>query len=286
MIYDLTDTLRENMSCYSKSHRKIAEYILGNFDSAAFMTASVLADNAGVSESTVIRFATALGYKGYPELQDALLKTAHNRMTAKQRMHVTRSRINPTDVLTSVLSSDMDKIRLTLENADTVAFEAVIDSLMAANSIYILGVRSSSALSEFLGFYLNLFFRNVHIVSTSSVSEVFEQVIHIDKGDVFVGISFPRYSRRTVKAMKFAGARGAKVIAITDCELSPLCEFSDNKLFAQSDMTAFVDSLVAPLSLVNAIVAAVAIRKNDAMTGVLQELEDIWDENNVYDNKD
>ncbi len=281
----LTDFLRNEMQSFSKSHRMLAEYILSNYDKAAFMTAAKLGKVVNVSESTVIRFANMLGYDGYPELQEALLKTAHNKMTVAQRLQVTKDRIGDSDVLTGVLQADMDKIRVTLDKTDSKTFQAVVDCILQAEHIYIIGVRSSSSLAEFLGFYLNLMFDNVKIVGTSGVSEVYEQVLHIKKEDVIICSSYPRYSNRTIKAMKFAGLRGARVIALTDDKSSPLCACADYSLFAKSDMTSFVDSLVAPLSLVNAIIAALAIRKEKDLTHVLQELEDIWDENQVYDEK-
>lgn len=283
MTGNLIDVLKARMQSFSKSHKLLAEYILNHYDKAAFMTAAKLGQTVDVSESTVIRFAGMLGYDGYPELQDALLKTAHNKMTVGQRLQVTKARIGGSDVLSGVLQADMDKIRMTLEKTDSQMFQRVIDCILSAAHIYIIGVRSSSALAEFLGFYLNLMFDNVKTVGTSGVTEVYEQVLHIQKEDVIICISYPRYSNRTIKAMRFAGRRGAKVIALTDDKTSPLCDCADYSLFAKSDMTSFVDSLVAPLSLINAIIAAIAIRKENDLTSVLQELEDIWDENQVYD---
>lgn len=280
---NLIDILQKQMCSFSKSHKRLATYIVNNYDKAAFMTASRLGQAVNVSESTVIRFAGMLGYDGYPELQDALLKTAHNKMTVGQRLQVTKNRIGSSDVLAGVLQADMDKIRLTLEKTDSFMFDKVIDCILRAEHIYIMGVRSSSALAEFLGFYLNLMFDNVKTVGTSGVTEVYEQVLHIKKEDVIICISYPRYSNRTIKAMRFAGLRGANVIAITDDKTSPLCACANYSLFAKSDMTSFVDSLVAPLSLINAIIAAIAIKKENDLTNVLQELEDIWDENQVYD---
>lgn len=280
---DLIRILKDRKSTLSKSHRMIADYILNNYEKAAFMTASKLGDAVGVSESTVIRFALLLGYEGYPQLQDALIKTAHNKMTIVQRMEVTKSRIGENDVLSSVLQSDMDKIRLTLEKLDINTFNTVVEEILKAKYIYIIGIRSASALAEFMGFYFNLIFNNIRVVHNVSVNEVFEQVIHIEPGDLLIGISFPRYSNRTIKAIKYANARGAKTVAITDSKMSPLCEYANYSLFAKSDMNAFVDSLVAPLSLINAVIAAVAIQKEKEITGVLQDLEDIWNENEVYD---
>ena len=283
MAGDLLDTLAYKKSEFSKGHKKIADYLLDNYDKAAFMTAGKLAKAAEVSEPTVVRFASALGYKKYTNFQDALLKTAHNRMTVVQRMEISKNRIGNTEVLKKVLLSDMEKIRLPLENIDAETFGEVVDDIIKARRIYILGVRSSSALAEFLGFYFNLLFDDVRIVGNTNVSAIYEQVFHIGKGDILIAISYPRYSKRTVKAIKFANSRGAEVVALTDSSMSPLCRYAKYSLFADSDITSIVDSLVAPLSLVNSLIAAVSIKKEKDLTSVLQELEDIWDENEVYD---
>ena len=255
-------------------------------DKAAFMTAARLGSVVGISESTVIRFAITLGFEGYPELQDALMKAAHNKMTVVQRMEVTKSHIGTSAVLKNVLQSDMETIRLTLENLDTQTFDAVVESIISARRIYIVGVRSSSALAEFLGFYFNLMFDNVNVVGSDGVSEVAEQIFHITQNDIIIGISYPRYSNRTLKALKFAKNKNATVIALTDSSSSPLCDYATYSLFAKSNITAFTDSLVAPLSLVNALISAVAIKKEQDLTSALAELEQIWDENKVYDKKD
>ena len=285
-MQDFMQFLEERKSKLSKSHRLIADYMLNNYDKAAFMTAARLGSVVGISESTVIRFAITLGFDGYPELQDALMKAAHNKMTAVQRMEVTKSRIGTSTVLKNVLHSDMETIRMTLENIDTETFDCVVDSIINAKRIYIVGVRSSSALAEFRGFYFNLMFNSVRVVGTSGVSEVAEQVFHICEDDVLIGISYPRYSNRTLKALKYASGKKATVVAITDSSSSPLCAYAKYSLFAKSSMTAFTDSLVAPLSLVNALVSAVAIKKEQDLTSALAELEQIWDENEVYDKKD
>ncbi|PWM43245.1 MAG: N-acetylmannosamine kinase [Clostridiales bacterium] len=278
--------LEDRKKNLSKSHRLIADYMLKNYDKAAFMTAARLGSVVGISESTVIRFAITLGFEGYPELQDALMKAAHNKMTVVQRMEVTKSHIGTSAVLKNVLQSDMETIRLTLENLDTQTFDAVVESIISARRIYIVGVRSSSALAEFLGFYFNLMFDNVNVVGSDGVSEVAEQIFHITQNDIIIGISYPRYSNRTLKALKFAKNKNATVIALTDSSSSPLCDYATYSLFAKSNITAFTDSLVAPLSLVNALISAVAIKKEQDLTSALAELEQIWDENKVYDKKD
>lgn len=283
MRSDLLIRIKEMMPGFSKGQRLIARFILEQYDKAAFMTAFKLGSSVGISESTVVRFAVELGYEGYPELQKALQELIRNRLTSVQRMEITTSRIGNTHVLNSVLMSDIDKIRLTLENQDKDAFEAVVDRLVEARSIYILGIRSSFALASFLSFYFNLIFENVRLVNASGVSETFEQIMRVGKGDVMFGISFPRYSRRTNKALSFAKERGASVIALTDSKLSPLAKYADHLLLARSEMASFVDSLVAPLSLINALIVAVGMKKKEDVSQIFSGLERIWEEFEVYE---
>lgn len=286
MSKDLLITIEENMSTFSKGQKIIAKYILEQFDKAAFMTASKLGNTVGISESTVVRFAMRLGYAGYPELQDALQSLIRNRLTAVQRIEVTTSRLGNSDVLSSVLMSDIEKIKMTLENIDRIEFEAVINSIINAKKIYILGVRSSSALASFLGFYFNLIFDNVRLVHTTSVSEIFEQILRVKEDDVVIGISFPRYSKRTINALKYAKNCNSTVIAITDSISAPVAQYATHILTAKSDMVSFVDSLVAPLSLINALIVALALRKKDDVANIFTKLENIWDEYNVYEKID
>ena len=237
----------------------------------------------GVSESTVVRFAAELGYDGYPDMQKSLQKMIRNRLTSVQRIEVTNDRLGDQDLLSMVLQSDIDKIRMTLEELDRESFERAVDAIVSAKKIYIIGVRSSAAIATFLHFYFNLIFENVCLVSANTASEVFESLLRVGPGDVVVGVSFPRYSSRTVQAMNFARDRGATTVAITDSEASPLAPISHYTLKARSDMASFVDSLVAPLSLVNALLVAVSQRKNDDLAHTFQTLEDIWDEYGVYE---
>ena len=260
---DLMNRIQSNLPEFSKGQRLIARYIAEHYDKAAFMTASRLGATVGVSESTVVRFATELGYDGYPHLQKTLQEMIRNRLTAVQRMEVTNDRMGNRDVLQTVLSADVEKIRMTLDEIDREAFQGAVDALTGARRIYIVGVRSSSALASFLGFYFNLLFENVTLVHTNSVSEIFEQVLRIGPGDVLFGVSFPRYSKRTLSAMQYARDRGARVIALTDSHLSPLARVADHLLLARSDMASFVDSLVAPLSVVNALIVAVGMSRRD-----------------------
>lgn len=280
---DLITKIQSELPGFSKGQKQIARFILEHYDKAAFMTASRLGVTVGVSESTVVRFATELGYDGYPHLQRALQEMIRNKLTSVQRMEVAGDRMGGRDVLQTVLHADTDMIRVTLDEIDRDAFQGAVDALMGAKRIYILGVRSSSALASFLGFYFNLLFENVTLVHTNSVSEIFEQVLRVGPGDVLFGISFPRYSKRTLSAMKYARDRGARVIALTDSQLSPLARVADHVLLAHSDMASFVDSLVAPLSVINALIVAVGMSRRDEIEHTFNKLERIWEEYDVYE---
>ena len=280
---DLITKIQSELPGFSKGQKQIARFILEHYDKAAFMTASRLGVTVGVSESTVVRFATELGYDGYPHLQRALQEMIRNKLTSVQRMEVAGDRMGGRDVLQSVLHAETDMIRVTLDEIDRDAFKGAVDALMGAKRIYILGVRSSSALASFLGFYFNLLFENVTLVHTNSVSEIFEQVLRVGPGDVLFGISFPRYSKRTLSAMKYARDRGARVIALTDSQLSPLARVADHVLLARSDMASFVDSLVAPLSVINALIVAVGMSRRDEIEHTFNKLERIWEEYDVYE---
>ncbi len=283
MSKDILSVIQANMSTFSKGQKLIAAFILDSYDKAAFMTASKLGKTVNVSESTVVRFAAELGYNGYPAMQKALQEMIRNKLTSVQRIEVSNDRIGDQDILSMVMQSDIEKIHMTLEEADRQDFDRAVDAIVKARHIYILGVRSAAAIASFLGFYFNLIFENVTIVHATSTSEVFEQLLRIGEQDVILGISFPRYSRRTVKAMQFAHDRGAAAIAITDSETSPLAPFSTLTLLAKSDMASFVDSLVAPLSLVNALIVAIGRKKNEDLAHTFETLEQIWDEYEVYE---
>ena len=283
MNHDILTLIQENIHTFSKGQKRIANFILDSYDKAAFMTASRLGKRVGVSESTVVRFAAELGYDGYPDMQKSLQKMIRNRLTSVQRIEVTNDRIGDQDLLSMVLQSDIEKIRMTLEELDRDSFEHAVDAIVSARKIYIIGVRSSAAIATFLAFYFNLIFDNVVKVSANTVSEVFENLLRVGEGDVVIGVSFPRYSSRTVQAMSFARDRGATTVAITDSEASPLAPICTYTLKARSDMASFVDSLVAPLSLVNALLVAVSRKKNDDLAHTFQTLEDIWEEYGVYE---
>ena len=283
MNRDILAVIQENLHTFSKGQKKIANFILESYDKAAFMTASRLGKRVGVSESTVVRFAAELGYDGYPDMQKSLQKMIRNRLTSVQRIEVTNDRLGDQDLLSMVLQSDIEKIRQTLEELDRDAFDRAVDAIVAARKIYIIGVRSSAALASFLYFYCNLIFENVALVSANTSSEVFERFLRVGEGDVGIGVRLHRNSSRTVQAMNFARDRGAVTVAITDSEASPLAPICTYTLKARSDMASFVDSLVAPLSLVNALLVAVSQRKNDELARTFQNLEDIWDEYGVYE---
>ena len=282
----LFDKLQEIMPTLSKGHKKIAEYIMTRYDKAAFMTASKLGTIVGVSESTVVRFATELGFEGYPELQRALKEYTSNKLTTVQRIDVMNDQLSGNDVYEKVLNMDIDKIRKTLEEGDRDEFYKTVDTLCAAKNIYVIGARSAAVLARFLSFYFNMMFDNVKLVHTTSTSEMFEQILNIGENDIMIGISFPRYSTHTVKAFRYAHEQGAKVIAITDSKASPLAEYADNMLLARSDMVSFADSLVAPMSVINALIVAVGMRKSDYVVKNYERLNAVYDEFEVYEKTD
>lgn len=268
---------------FSKGQKLIARYIQENYDKAAFMTAGKLGATVGVSESTVVRFAADLGYDGYPGMRKALQEMIRNRLTSVQRIEVAKDLMGDSDVLKAVLNSDMEKLQKTIDEIDRDHFNAAVDAIIRADHIYIVGMRSSAALSSFMGYYLNLMRDNVHLMHDTAVSEIYEQILRIGKGDVFIAVSYPRYSSRTVKAMRFAKQAGATIISLTDGENSPLVSMSDTTLYARSDMVSFLDSLVAPLSLINALIVAVGLRSKDALSDTFRRLETLWTENEVYE---
>lgn len=283
MSQNLLSRIEEEYAGLSKGQKRIADYILVHYDKASFMTAAKLGNLVGVSESTVVRFAAELGYDGYPEFQRALQEIIRVRLTAVQRLEIASNRVDEGNILNTVLTSDMEKIKVTLEQIDRAAFQKTVETILNARRIYILGVRSSSALAGFLGFYFNLMFENIRLVHTSSVSEMFEQILNVEKGDVVIGISFPRYSKRTIQALQYAKDSGATVIGLTDSNTSPLTPLSDIALIARSDMVSFADSLVAPLSLINALIVAISMQKKDEVTHNFEKLEEIWGEYHVYE---
>lgn len=283
MKRNLIAMIEEGMPGFSKGQKRIANYILNHYDKAAYMTASKMGQLVGVSESTVVRFAIELGFEGYPDMQKSLQELIRMKLTSVQRVEVTNSLIGEGDVLEKILLSDAEKIRRTLEEVDREAFEAAVDKIVAADKIYIIGVRSSSSLAGFLNFNFRMIFDNVKFVQTTSGSEMFEQIMSIGPNDVMIAISFPRYSKRIVNAVEYAHNAGADVISLTDSHQSPIAGVADQLLLARSDLVSFVDSLVAPLSIINAIIVAVSRKKMDDIRVRFDKLEKIWDEYEVYD---
>ena len=282
--FDLIGKLNLKGKKLSKSHRKIAEYIVNHYDKAVFMTAVSLGQAVEVSESTVVRFATALGYNGYPQMQKALQEVVRHYLTAEQRFEMSEN-IDPRDVLSTVMKTDMQNIRNTIHSVDQDAFGEAVSRILSARTVYILGLRSAAPLAQFLGYYLHFMFSNVRVIAESS-TDVFESISRITNEDVLVGISFPRYSTRTLEAMKFARSAGAQVVGLSDGEMSPLYALSDVCLSARTDMASFVDSLAAPLSMINALLVALALRRREELNEHLKRLEEIWDAYSVYTNKD
>ena len=283
MPRNLLKEIEDRFSHFSKSQKKISKYILENYDKAVYMTASKLANSVNVSESTVVRFANELNFDGYPEFQLALQEIVRIKLTSFQRMEVTNNLIGDGDVLTKVLNSDIDKLKRTIEEIDRAAFDASVESLISAKSIYIIGLGSSSILASSLNHSLRMIFDNVRLLDASSADDIYAQIMNVSAGDVIVAISFPRYSRKLITAVSYAKDAGATIIALTDSHSSPIASFANNLLVARSDMASFADSLIAPLSVINALVVAVARKKQDELRIRLHKIEKIWEEYNVYD---
>ena len=283
MKRDILRIIEENMDGFSKGQRQIARYLLAHYDKAAYMTAAKLGSEVSVSESTVVRFVMELGYAGYPDFQKALQELIRTKLTSFQRMEVTNHLIGDGDVLEKVLMTNVENIRATMESISRTAFREAVDAIVKARNVYIIGVRSSAMLANFLSYSLQMTFDNVRLIDTAAGGELFQQIMSLGEGDVMVAISFPRYSKRIIKAVEFARRAGADVIALTDSAESPIAHSAQQVLIAQSDMASYVDSLVAPLSLINALVVAVSRAREDEVRERLQKLEHIWDEYDVYD---
>jgi DNA-binding MurR/RpiR family transcriptional regulator len=286
MAKSILHTIESNQSGFSKGQKRIAAYILQNYDKAAFMTASKLGTLVGVSESTVVRFATELGYDGYPSMQRALQEMIRSRLTSTQRIQAADDRLSGQDLLSAVMHSDMDKLRMVVDEADRREFNRVVDLIMQARHIYILGVRSSYFVAGYLNFYMHLLFDNATLVQSNAAGEIFEQLFRIGPGDVMIAISFPRYSQVTVNTVKFAKDRGATIVAITDSEVSPLRQAASAALLAPSEMISFVDSMVAPLSMINALLVALGYRLGKDISATFAELESIWNEYGIFGKTD
>ncbi len=279
---DLLSKINEKYGKMSKGQKLLANYIIDNYDKAAFLTAAKLGEIIGVSESTVVRFASYVGYSGYPEFQQALEGMVRTKLNNTDRIEITNGGIEQNGVVKEVLTSDALKIKNTMESIDEAAFYNAVETILKARRIYVVGIRTCAPLASFLSFYLNLLFDNVVNLQTSSASELFEQMIHIGEDDCIIGISFPRYSMRTLKALEFANDRNAKVITITDSVHSPMNLYSSCNLLARSDMVSIVDSLVAPLSVINALVVALCLKRPVEVKENLENLEKAWNNYQVY----
>lgn len=286
MSKSVLQTIRAGMDSFSKGQKRIAAFILDNYDRAAFMTAAKLGETASVSESTVVRFAAQLGYDGYPDMQKALQELIRGRLTSIQRIQVSRDQMTGSDILGSVMQRDMNSIHDVIERLDREEFERVVDKLLHAKHIYILGVRSSSFLAGYLNFYLHLIFKNVTLVQSSAAGEIYEQLVHIGPGDVLVSISFPRYSKMAIHAVEFACQQGGDVVAVTDSPMSPMYKMASASLLASSDMISFVDSMAAPLSLLNALILAVGQQRRDDLSATLAEMEQVWSKYSIFGKED
>ena len=286
MAKSILHTIENEMSGFSKGQKRIASYILENYDKAAFMTASKLGKLVGVSESTVVRFASVLGYDGYPSMQRALQEMIRSRLTSTQRIQQAGELLDQQDVLGAVLNSDMENLREMEAQADRREFDEVVERIRKARHIYILGVRSSSFVAGYLNFYMHLMFENVTLVQTNAAGEILEQLFRIGPEDVLLAISFPRYSKVTINTVQFARDRGATIIAVTDNDLSPIYQMADAALLAPCEMISFVDSMVAPVSMLNALLVALANRMGTDVSATFAELEDIWNEYSVFGKMD
>ena len=280
--YDIITRINEHYGKMSKGQKAISAFIYDHYDQAVFMTAAKLGETVGVSESTVVRYATYIGYNGYPEFQKDLEDWVQNKINSVQKIGAKYGKSSQSEILTSVLQADIEKLQDTIHNLDPVAFETAVDIILEAKTVYVMGVRSCEPLADFLHFYLNMIRGNVVLLKTTSVSETFEQMIRIDEQDAMIGISFPRYSMRTLKAMEFANDRNAKVITITDSVHSPMNLYSSCNLLARSDMVSIVDSLVAPLSVINALVVAMCLKRPEDVKKNLKNLEEAWNNYQVY----
>lgn len=283
MASDILDRLQENTERFSKGQKRLAAYIVECYDKAAFLTAGKLGKMVGVSESTVVRFAAELGYDGYPGMQKELQEVLRNRLTSVQRMEAVNDRLGGQEVVSMVFQADMETLRQTDAALDRESFGRAVERILTARSVYLIGVRSSAALASFLNFYLRNMLDDVHLVEPTAVSEMFEQLLHVGPEDVVLGISFPRYSSRTVNTMRFCRKAGAGIVAITDSLQAPAARQADHVLLAKSDMVSIVDSLVAPLSVINALIVALGRAKGTDLSRIYNELERIWEEYEVYE---
>jgi DNA-binding MurR/RpiR family transcriptional regulator len=285
MSENILDLIKSKAPHMSKGHRRIADYIAANLGKAAYLTAAKLGEETDVSESTVVRFAANLGFEGYPELGQALKEYTGSKLTSVERIGVMNEQIRADEVYDKILNMDIDKLKKTLENGSRESFYGAAENLCNAENIYVIGARSAAVLARYASFYLNMMSPSVKLIHTTSTSEMFEQILSIGPSDLIIGMSFPRYSSLTVKALRYAKDRGAKVIALTDSRTSPLAEYADNLLIAKNNLTSFADSLVAPMSVLNALIVAVGMKKQDFVKENLNRLEEIYDRYEVFENR-
>lgn len=279
----LISRIEESYPSMSKSHKVIADYILENYEIAAYLTAARLGEETGISVSTVVRFASTMGFEGYPEFQQALRETIKGKLTTPQRIEVSLSQISNDEIIDRVLTKDIDMIKDSLANISREDFKKATETINSAKKIYIIGVRSSASLASFMYFYFKMIFTNVRLISSNSESEMFEEIIKISPDDVCIALSFPRYSKQVYNVLSFARDKGAKIVAITDNENAPIASLADNVLIAKSEMTSFMDSLVAPLSIINALMLSVARQRSDKVKQAFVDLEKVWDQYEVYE---
>lgn len=280
---DILTKLKDNLETFSKRQKLIATYILENYDKAAYMTAATLSETIGVSESTVVRFAAEIGFLGYPEMQKCLKQLTVTQSNSLKRMEIASRHLDDKNILSSVLKSDIRMIENTLEEIDKSQFDCAVNSILKAKNIYITGVRSASALASFTDFYLRLMFDNTKLIRSSDPADMLEQAMHITEDDVIIGMSFPRYSKNIIKVLEYAEKKGATIIGITDSPASPIARISSYALSAKTNMNSFVDSLVAPLSVINALIVALGMKQKEKISSTFESLENIWDEYEVYD---
>lgn len=285
MEKDIISYIHEKMPEFSKGQRAIARYILSDYDKAVFFTAGKLGKEAGVSESTVVRFAMALGYDGYPEFQQSMAEYVKAKLNTINKIDIKNQDFSQGELTDYVMNGDVIKIQDTLKNLDRKAFDFAVEAVLSAEHVYIVGLRSCSALARFLGFYLNMIVPDVRVVDSNNSSEIFEQMIRVNSSDVVIGISFPRYSMRTLKALEFASSRSAKIITMTDSSYSPLVMYSSCNLYARSDMASVADSLTAPMSLINALIMALCVKRKDSVISNIETLENVW-KDYIYDDAD
>ena len=278
----LISHIQSQYTRFSKGQKLIAQYILKNYDKVAFMTACKLGETVGVSESTVVRFANALGYSGYPKLQDALQEVIKNKLTTVQRVDMVKEFNDDSAILKKIVKSDIDNIKDTLDEIDEKAFEEASNRILKAKRIYIVGMRSSFTIAQYLGFYLGIILDSVHVIRTD-MGDAFEQVVKINEDDVLIAISFPRYSKKSYQIVSYAKEKGAHIVSLTDSPFAPVASFTDNLLLVKSNMASFVDSLVPALSIANALIVSVGMKEKEDIKQHFDDLEAIWEKYSVYD---